>query len=493
MKKIVALVLAIIMMMSVMSFSMAETAEKTVLRVAYMITQNPAEDHKLIEEAINKLMEAKGLNFTVELICVDYPSWGTQTQLMFSDGSVDLINLHGSANLSSLVDSESIAPLDDLIAEYGQGIVDTLGGYLQATKVNGKIYGTPNLAAFSQACSFIMNKDMGDEAGVNYDAITDVATLTEELKKIKEKFPDNAAITTGKGACYYQPNCYDKIGGGLYASLKMDPEKKNTTVVNFFATDDFKNDMSFAKQWAEGNFFRKDAINAQEANFAPMGAGTAFGGFYGSASPEILCGTFSQLFSFNVCAVALEPNTWVTTSNMHNNIWVIPELSEKKVEAMQFLNELYINADLENVVCNGIEGVHYRVTEDGNADYMTADDSILTIGWPSGAMANFWPNMMISYPWAPAPANQYESWLATNDHAVPSVALGFVFDSTEVVDQIVACDNVVEKYYYAIMLNVGDPDEMLNRFLAELDAAGVNDIIEEAQKQLDDWLAVNAQ
>ena len=41
------------------------------------------------------------------------------------------------------------------------------------------------------------------------------------------------------------------------------------------------------------------------------------------------------------------------------------------------------------------------------------------------------------------------------------------------------------------MLLQGDTDELLSNMLKELEQAGVNDIITEKQKQLDEWLAEN--
>ena len=51
--------------------------------------------------------------------------------------------------------------------------------------------------------------------------------------------------------------------------------------------------------------------------------------------------------------------------------------------------------------------------------------------------------------------------------------------------------NVMSKYYNPLMLHQGDTDELLSNMLKELEQAGVNDIITEKQKQLDEWLAEN--
>ena len=50
---------------------------------------------------------------------------------------------------------------------------------------------------------------------------------------------------------------------------------------------------------------------------------------------------------------------------------------------------------------------------------------------------------------------------------------------------------IMSKYYNPLMLHQGDTDELLSNMLKELEQAGVNDIITEKQKQLDEWLAEN--
>ena len=99
--------------------------------------------------------------------------------------------------------------------------------------------------------------------------------------------------------------------------------------------------------------------------------------------------------------------------------------------------------------------------------------------------------MLIAYPWAPDTQESYAAQIQSNEESLSSPALGFVFDPTNVSDQVAAVNNVMSKYYNPLMLHQGDTDELLSNMLKELEQAGVNDIIAEKQKQLDEWLAEN--
>ena len=141
------------------------------------------------------------------------------------------------------------------------------------------------------------------------------------------------------------------------------------------------------------------------------------------------------------------------------------------------------------MVCNGIEGVHYMVTEEGNITYANDQLNSMTVGWPVGSLATYWPNLFPSYPVAPMKADAYQKWADSNENCKKSPAFGFAFDSTEVSDQIAACNNVCDKYLASLMLDIGDTDALLDAFLQDLKNAGVDDIIAEKQAQLDAWLA----
>ena len=81
---------------------------------------------------------------------------------------------------------------------------------------------------------------------------------------------------------------------------------------------------------------------------------------------------------------------------------------------------------------------------------------------------------------------QYEH---LDDDALISKSMGFVFDSTPVQAAVNRCKTITQKYHNALMSGYLDPDEALPRFLQELEEAGIQDVIDEKQSQLDIWLS----
>lgn len=78
-----------------------------------------------------------------------------------------------------------------------------------------------------------------------------------------------------------------------------------------------------------------------------------------------------------------------------------------------------------------------------------------------------------------------------NQSASKSKALGFTFNGDSVKAEIAACNAVLDQYRRAIESGVLELDKALPEFLKKLDDAGINTIITEKQKQLDEWAAGN--
>lgn len=485
MKKWMSALLGGSMLLSCTSFVQADEMET--ITVPFMLTMNAAEERELVQEAINEELARKDLGICVELVGIDFASWSNQITLMLSDGSIDLFNCSFMPSISVLADQGSITSLDELLDEYGQGIIETIGEYINCGKIGDEIYGVPKVDAFSKALMFFMNKTVADEVGIDPEAITDLATLTEALKTVQEARPDLIMIGNGAGGGYMDLCGVDFLGTeDPLGCLILDAEKNDTTVVNYYESDMFKEVLEYGKEWSELGFFMKDPLNAQDGTFAYISNNQAFGGFGSYASEETARNIQEKGCAMELYVCQVMPDAWVTTSNVTGMTWCVPEMSEHKEAAVKFLNELYTNPTIANLVCNGIEGVHYVKTEEGNITFADGLDAFST-GWPSG-MGTFWPNITISLPWEPDSVDVYDGWLETNEACKKSPALGFSFDAANVSDEISACAGVVDQYQNALMLNIGDTDALYEEFIAALKKSGIDDIISEKQEQLDTWL-----
>ncbi|HNX61323.1 MAG TPA: ABC transporter substrate-binding protein [Candidatus Limiplasma sp.] len=482
MRKVIALLLTLLML----SAAIPVLAEEPVtVKMNTCIVFSDLHDLQMIEDKLDSMLAEKGYNFKVEIVPFDYGNYGKLVSLALADGSIDLFNMFGAVPLSVAADNESIAKLDDLLAKYGPDTLKLIQPYIDTVTVDGSIYGTPAIKSIGKRNNFLYNADMAEAAGFVPENVHDYDSLTTELLKVKAKYPDMAMVSSGYGGMWFWPNM-DTLGNDNYYACIVLDDNAQPKIVNYYETDLYKKDLERAKVWGDNNFFVKDAINGQNAPMALFGQHLTFGCFTDNVSPEYVLESSAANYDFKIGCVTAESEPWATTTTTAGFTWCIAELSQHKEEAAQLLNLLYTDSDVANLIINGIEGVHYKVLDDGSIDYPSADVTASNVGWasPSGFMPNSW----IAYPRTPITPASIDRYRADNESCRKSPAFGFSFNSVDVMDQISACNNVCSKYLAPLMLGMGD-DQMLADFQADLKKAGVDDIIAEKQKQLDAWLA----
>ena len=79
--------------------------------------------------------------------------------------------------------------------------------------------------------------------------------------------------------------------------------------------------------------------------------------------------------------------------------------------------------------------------------------------------------------------------LTFNKEGVKSKAFGFSYNTEPVSSELAALKNVQEKYRNSLETGSVDPEEYLPMYEEDLKKAGLDKLIAEKQKQLDEWLA----
>lgn len=158
--------------------------------------------------------------------------------------------------------------------------------------------------------------------------------------------------------------------------------------------------------------------------------------------------------------------------------------SEHPEKAMEFLNLLNTDEYLRNLVDSGIEGTHYKKVSDKVMENLDASKNY---DMPTFSLGN----VMLTYLYPTDPENKWEEFEKFNASGKPSPILGFNFDTSNVTTELAAVQNVKEEYWSAIMTGSVNPDEYLQKANDKFKAAGLDKIIAEAQKQLDEWVAAN--
>lgn len=436
-----------------------------------------------IQEHLNQITEEK-LNADVEITMVNYGSITEQLNMALASGEeLDLFSPL-STSVTEYITNGQIQPINEVLDRFGSGIKETYGeeNWDSLTYENENYY-VPVNAKGAQAMGFVMRKDICDELGVDASSITDIDKLHQLLTQVKETHPELYPVVSDGGAMQSALSWIgqDEAGDMLHLTVAEDPYAENPEIVSFFDTDLFRERCETMYQWAKEGLIMPDASTNTEAAMTLIQAGKGFGTFM-HCSPGTPAQATSQ--TGRECVVAQYGEKMMFADGMK---WCIPTNSGDPERAMAFLNLMYTDAEVANLLINGVEGTDYVMTDTENVvDYPEGMDSssarFLRQAWA-------WPNEQIAYFWEGEDTEIYAKNDAFAEDAKVPTSYGFAFDTTYVMNEVTACTNVYNKYVEALYSGSLDPETTIPKLQEEMEKAGIDAIAEEKQKQLDEWLA----
>ncbi len=475
----------------------------------YFHGSNVTDDSKVMEE-VNAYLKDK-INVTLE------PIWGTwgdfdQNAVLALQGGDD-IDIYFTCSWSADEYNKFARdgywvrldnPENNLIEKYGQDLWNLLPEVLvNGATINGAdgygVYAVPGYKDIATQNCWDVNVDLLEKYGYTLDDIknTDYYGFEEILKKVKEgegkdfypllvegavleRMVDNTIIVTGDSAT------------GNFMSYYLDPTdvskpgKYGNKLVNKFETEEFKKFVDQTRKYYLEGFIDPAMGNKNQANDTRTNK---------QLSGEYLIGTQSYSLGYELQAsqergihVEMVPCTdaYVDTTSSQGAMMAISTASKNPDRAMMFLNLLNTDPTLMTLLNYGVEDIHYTKNDDGTitftekrADYQPWTNGVgnVTILPPTDAQGvDFWDGFKSYYGAA---------------KEIP--VLGFAYDSSQMESQMGAVANVVDEYMLSLCTGTVDPEEKLPEFLKKLDDNGIKGIIDDANSQLDTFMAAKGQ
>jgi putative aldouronate transport system substrate-binding protein len=446
----------------------------------------PADFDEVMAE-VNEITKEK-INATVNFLPISIGSYVQQMNLMNSSGEkLDLSYTFATGGLySSAIASGSLLPLDDLLEQYGQGIIEAVGrDYVYVPRVDGKLYGIVTVDVFAKGTAYVMRQDLVDKYNIDVASIKNLDDVEKVLQTIKDNEPNIIPLAASKGqgpvTSYYG---YDPLGDRLGVLPNYD---NNLQVVNLFETEEYAAQLEQVHRWFRAGYINKDASTTTQQPQDLVGAGAAFSYFipYNHTSEANMENVTGMDL---VIAEIVPPKS--TTSDVLAGLWTIAQQSGNPERAMMLLNLMYTDAELVNLLVWGIEGKHYVKASENQATFPDGLDA-QTVGYNLKVIDWIMGNSTLSYLTTSSDPNQHKNGDAFKARASRSKALGFLFNEDPVKNEGVALRNVIEQYQPALETGSVSPSEKLKEFNDKLKAAGLEKYIAEKQSQLDAWAAAN--
>ena len=513
----------------------AETTDNTETPEAPEETAEPALEQKTIQlmitgagkqansdkvwAAFNEQLQQYVPNTTVDFIDVPFEEYSEKfSQVLASGEGVDLAWTGWLINKPQNIADGNLMPLDDLLAEYGQGIVDILGENVVEIHRNaddGKLYYLPSWQGLvGDRRGWLVVTEIAELAGDTWIEDTEAALnkwrnnysegteafqavldqATKYLAAAKEAGKLGAGINTGRvfGWSMYNGTRSNPGVGGSEIGI---PFEDNTfTVIDGVASEHYKLYAKTMADWYKEGYIRSDIMSVDTSTLTMPKNGEITDTTYVFSCDPYLTEADQDAATadagMDMTYLPVEENASLILGG--DTSYAIPYCADEPERAMMVLNAIYSQPDLYNTLIYGIEGEDYTKNADGTitTSYVgaspTADDSYGIQRWIIGSCKN----ALINNGTDP---NYYADLEALEETARVNPFLNFTFDRTNVEG---ICASILNVYYeYGPQIDNGvagdNWEELYNNYMAARKDAGIEELVTEFQNQLNAYIEAN--
>lgn len=442
-------------------------------------------DADMVIDEVNKYTAEK-IGVKLNVINVGWGDYNQKMQVVINTGDKwDLCFTCSWAN-DYLQNSQKGAflELDELLKKEGKEMYGKIDQrFWNAAKVGGVTYAVPNEKEIGSCPMWVFTKEYVDKYNIPYQDIHNLEDLEPWLQLIKEKEPDVVPLYLTKD--YSAPTYMDKIQDPVGIEYADD----TLTVKNVFETEKMKSTLKTMRKYYLAGYINKDAATASDdksvKRFVTKGDGQPYA--------ELIWG---KDLGYEVVTSTIM-DTQVTNVSARGAMTAINKNSEHPEKAMALLNLINTDEYLRNLLNYGIEGVHYEKVKATDEEIKASEgkDYIYDVKlkyneekrkdysvpyWVQGGLFN-------TYVMVNEPLDKWAVFKEFNDASKEAPSFGFDFNLDPVSTQVAGFRNVLDEFGKSLYTGSVDPDEYLPQLNKKLEATGIQDVIDEMQRQIDEW------
>jgi len=375
--------------------------------------------------------------------------------------------------------------ITELVEKTAPKLYKAVDPWWEIGSLHGKIYGVPMLKDLGAEVFFRMNSDYFEtEKGLTLPEEMAFADLEPYLEMWKEDHPDDYPFfipSVGlSGAFQVHERIVSKY---LVIPYSKAGTPDGTKIIPVFDDEEYMGMLRLLHKWYGLSYINPDAATTTEVPKSiktPVRTGTAWTGFMGWSDPEA--------YGFNVKLVRFIGPNMSRSTQQGSLIAINAAASHEKAQAcLKYMELLYTDKELRDTLAYGIEGKHFEYYEDtvirtveGNEHYM--QDAFVTGPAVSASVVSADKDN-------PADPDQWKKVYDGYKSARISDTRGFSFDPTNVEAEIAALDAIWNSYSAELVTGTSDTNEAAKEILKQMEAAGLDKVREEAQRQLDEYLS----
>lgn len=421
------------------------------------------------------------------MIPMTFGTLNSQLSMMLAAGEPLDIFPAFSSNFSTYIESQyvvNLAPyLDDL-----QGAKEVLGSDFDCGYLGDFFIGLGQMKERGYPAGLVVRKDIFEELGykvedfnITTDDYSSFDQIGDMFAKVKEKHPDMICLD-GTSIMGTQDLSYMDNMGSNFGVLEN--YGQTTEITNWFEGEQWRTFCEIAQEWFKAGYLSQDIAVNQDGGETKLKAGNCFS-FITNVKPNTDIEKLAQT-GYEVSVIQMG-EAMKNTNAVNSMLFAVANAAEDPQKAAQFLNWTYTSQEFNDLINWGIEGEDWVLTDDGLASYPDGVDAT-SVGYHND-FGFVYPNQFAGHPWAGNPTDIWEQYDVYNEGITTSKAYGFTFDSTPVANEEAQLNSVVEQYRKDLAFGVVDDlDAKIKEFNDALYAAGLQTVMDEKQKQFNEWL-----
>ena len=480
MKKILALILAAVMMLSLCSIAAAEEPVKLVWFV-YTDSEAPL-DWAEVEEVLNAYSAEKiGVTCEFKYMNESQVAIATQTGEYFDIAfTCDWWN-----DYATNVAAGMFLKLDDYLDKYPalkDSVVDLAW---EGVKVNGNIYAIPHMKDIGYEVFWILNSDYFlTQKGFEKDLYISFDGIEPYFEAYKADHPDDYPFKMSKGGITSWKNCLvDWLSMDYLIGLEWEAQgtENEHVVKSALEIPAFVNRVKKIHEWYQKGYINPDAAVTESMPRAQAGVVQSGQGWFGAET------VWANVIKKPIY-ISRYDGAYLSTSSIRGSMTAVSSFSEHPEEALKLIELMNTDPWYRETARYGIEGKHYTRNDDGTVTKTEQGQNNMKVQAYGQGHYTVGALEASPFPEVPTDIHQWEKTMKNYETATLSAAMGFTPDLTPVETECLAIKTVIEEYMPELQTGTSDPDVVIPEMLARMNEVGLEKVIAEIQAQLDAFL-----
>lgn len=454
-----------------------------VVTIKYLRPGTAVEHNDELVQAINDKLAADGTGLQLEIMYVPSDVFSDKVNMMLQGGDeFDLLAvMEDQKSFTTYIGAEGIIPITQYVKD-SEVLNRVIPQYMwESATVGGEIYTIPAnwTENADQACCITIRREKLEEFGLE-----DPKTM-EDLLNMCQVFTEK---WDGPSAPVIIP-MYKEPFTWLFRTLDTYPftvQKdlifidQEGNVKNWVETDEFRQTAEFFRTCYEKGYIPEDVLSSSWSSWNTMLTGDFIwvDGCQLWGTEEVWN---ERIQGTNLDTIYLNPDAASFRPASFRNDTAVSVTSKHPAEAVKFMEWVYSSQENYDLMVYGVEGLTWKNEGEGLYTKLIPDFEF-NADWMIGNME-----------YERYEVGTYQKFIDIMGEEKPdaenSIVLNFVFDPASVATEYANCLAEVEAKVWPIKLGIISMDEGYEDALAKLKAAGIEKVVEEYQRQLDEYLA----